>query len=681
MSAAARNNWFHRLATADVSRPYAWLFVVVLCALYVFAIYHLPLTINAQAGHDDALFLALGNMLAEGYWLGPYNQYTLMKGPGYPAFLALSHVVGVPVSISQAVFHCVAVTLFVVVAHRYIRSSLVSAVLFVLLLWQPVIFTSIALRIQREQIYSDQLLIVFAAVAAIVFDPGSLRRRLAYAIVGGAVLGWFWLTREEGIWIVPAMVVMVGLAFVDAYRNDALGRLVVVLLVFAGVAGAAQVGFRTMNWWAYGTFVGVDFKEENFQRALKALYSVRSGGTKPRVAVTAEARRRLAEVSPSYEALAGTIDDSWVNRATCAYQPESCGEIGAAWFMWGVREAVAEIGAYESPARAAAFYGQLADEIEAACADGRLECASQRVATMPPWTWSQLLDGVARDYRRAFDLLLMTRPLLQFNVSNGSKKAVARALRFLNHPVYTPTVAERRPPTSVYTIEGTYYESGSNWFDVDVRGAKGKPVAAKLKRRPSPDLERQDPAASHQRFRLRTKCNVACILTVGTAGGLTGSVPLGQVRVSAIDIGDARISVERVDIKRGGDDRFEAGIGAGVAAHIRDFAIGGYRFVLLPVLGLGILSFVVCTLFFFRRAYRNVCYGLALSAWILVLARVTLIIAIHRTAFNAINPAYLSPAYFMMVCAAVFSCAAWLQLAAAKRGSAETPRPEIPQAT
>jgi hypothetical protein len=48
-----------------------------------------------DATHDDGLFMALGRSLAEGHWLGDFNQFTLMKGPGFPAFV--NNWLGIPI--------------------------------------------------------------------------------------------------------------------------------------------------------------------------------------------------------------------------------------------------------------------------------------------------------------------------------------------------------------------------------------------------------------------------------------------------------------------------------------------------------------------------------------------------------------------------------------------------------
>lgn len=75
-------------------------------------------------------FMTLGRYLAEGKWLGPYDQLTLVKGPGYPAFLALAQWLGLPVSLAHALLRCFAIAIFVIVLHRFIGSFLLSGLLF-----------------------------------------------------------------------------------------------------------------------------------------------------------------------------------------------------------------------------------------------------------------------------------------------------------------------------------------------------------------------------------------------------------------------------------------------------------------------------------------------------------------------------------------------------------------------
>src|SRR5689334_10252265 len=93
----AANATLARLLAADLWPPPCWFFVVM-SVLYVVVAVHTPLSVLAGAPHDDGLYMLLGTYLSQGWWLGPYSQFTLMKGPGYPAFLALGNVLGLSAS-------------------------------------------------------------------------------------------------------------------------------------------------------------------------------------------------------------------------------------------------------------------------------------------------------------------------------------------------------------------------------------------------------------------------------------------------------------------------------------------------------------------------------------------------------------------------------------------------------
>ena len=162
------------------------------------------------------------------------------------------------------------------------------------------------------------------------------KQRLLFAALTGFFLGWLWLTREEGDLDSAGAILLVAAAAYRAYRvrrlRELAGTLVLVIAVFASI----QVGFRAVNWAVYGKFVGVDFKEANFQSALRAIDSVRSGGTKPFVSITHAAMKRVAAVSPAFASLVPYFEGpgkGWEIHG-CRFHPTACGEIGSGWFMW-----------------------------------------------------------------------------------------------------------------------------------------------------------------------------------------------------------------------------------------------------------------------------------------------------------------------------------------------------------
>jgi hypothetical protein len=640
-----------------------YFYVIVLSLTYVIVRVHSPLTLIPSAPHDDGLFMSLGRSLAEGEWLGPYNQFTLMKGPGYPAFLAVANWLGISASLAHALFYCAASVFFVAIAHRFVKSHLISGLLLALLLGQLLPTTVYFDRILREQITGSQLLFLFASAAGALFYAREKKWRLLFAALTGFFLGWLWLTREEGIWILPGAMVLIGAAIYRGHRMLRLREFAGTIAVMIAVFGTIQLGFAAVNWAVYGKFVGVDFKETNYQRALRAIDSVRSGGTKDFVSITHTAMKRVDAVSPAFASLAPYFDGpgkGW-QTFTCSQYPSACGEIGSGWFVWALRGAAQTMGHYSSPAQASAFFGRIADEITAACGRGELDCKPQLIAEMPPINWTDVIGRVPSLYSRAFKALLLLHPPLRFNPSWGPEAELIGPLHFLNYPLYAK-------PSSIassiaYSLSGWYYKFGDKWLWATVREPNGSSVSVRFDRNASPDIQTvfKDPKASNQRFVMNTRCNDECTLELQSQDNEIIQKKLSEFRHGPIgfDLGKGHVHVDSTIVV---DPIAATPLVVVVSGHLRQAALNNYGYILVLLLVPGAILFLVTSLLYWRRVLLNVCYIMALCSWGLVVTRVSLLVLISATSFFVVIPNYLWPAHLLLVTGALFSCVAWLQL-------------------
>jgi hypothetical protein len=331
--------------------------------------------------------------------------------------------------------------------------------------------------------------------------------------------------------------------------------------------------------------------------------------------------------------------------------------------MWALRDAAAANGHYSSPQQASDFFGRIANEISAACANGKLECKRQLVADMPPIDWSDVVRRMLSRYVDAFHLLVLVNPPLNLNVSAGSASALAPALRFLNDPLYTRSA--EKPGIDTYTISGWYNNRKADWITADVKTSSGKAVGFQFDRLASPDvqLNSKEPGARNQHFLLSTRCNDGCVAHFRAPEGDIIQLTLRDFRTAPFEIwlGKGKFHVERTsyqpdpDYARSRLDEF--------CRQIRDLVMTYYSWLFLPILTIGVISFLVSGLRYWRKAVWNVCFLMALVGWGLAFERTTLLLLIDSSSFPALNPFYLSPAYFMLVSGAVFSIAALLQLA------------------
>ena len=109
-----------------------------------------------------------------------------------------------------------------------------------------------------------------------------------------------------------------------------------------------------------------------------------------------------------------------------------------------------------------------------------------------------------------------------------------------------------------------------------------------------------------------------------------------------------------------------------VPDYVRQAVLKGYAYVLMPVLFLGVICFFAASLLYWRRGLSNISYIIALCSWILIAARVSLLVLIAATSFPGLSPSYLWPAQLLLVTGAFFSCVACFQLS----GCIPVPRPK-----
>ena len=434
---------------------YAW--VVGLNALYLLVRTNTPLSILAYLGLDDALFMKLGRHLAYGEWLGPYDQTTLVKGPGYPLLLALNNWLGISISLSTALLHCASITLFVAAVRKPIRSDFLSGLLLLMLLWHPLSLSGDLQRVFRDTIYYAQVLLFLALLYYALFSDLSERAKSILAGGAGLALGWLWLTREEGIWLVPGVAFVLLAAGYRAHRRGRIRRVGALMLSLFASFAVTQVALRAVNQWNYGSFVAVDMKDGNFAAAMKAIASVRSGGTLPYVTISRAARAEVYAVSPTFALMQGYFELGdgvrWA-RISCNSRFTPCDEIDAGHFQYALRDAAKSLGYYATPGTASAFFKRLAREIRQACAQGELQCVSQPIADMPPVTWEIIRNGIdARLFEETLSALLLIHPRIGIKASAGRTAEVDGFEEFLNRPTLL-----REGDQRTYEIEG--------WFDL-----------------------------------------------------------------------------------------------------------------------------------------------------------------------------------------------------------------------
>lgn len=630
----------------------AWAVVLAMFAFLIVCA-HTPIEIHADASYDDALYMALGRHIADGDWLGSYDQYTLIKGVGYPLFLAVNAWLRLPVSLSHAIFQCAAVGIFFWVFARLSSMPSLAACGFVITLWTP---SPYLLRLARNAIYPGQTLLLFAALIYTLCADLSKKKRITWALLTGLLGGWFSLTREEGIWVAPGVAIIFFYATHGAWSRRTLTKdIMIPLVTMALTFMVTQGGVSYMNEIAYGTYTRVEINSSPYKNALAALESVEVGQRIPYVPVSHQARLAIYEVSPAFRSLESYFDGPNLTRWQwgCPYYPTSCGDIAGGWFLWALRDAVATNGHYSSPTAAAKFYRELTDEIKGACSDGRLKCSTTLFALLPHISRSQwallpesLLSGVKK-------ISFTELPDIDAGASSGYPYVMIPDEVFLGHPVRTPGQQD----THVYQVMGWYNSSSNDWITGQSTPTNEQPLDIPIRRLDSPDLAvvTKNPDALHQRFDFNVTCGAPCEFKFFDRQGefvafdfdrlnaVSGSYSLGSA-ILHIDAVTKHTEVPQDSDARVNFSRTLRSIGANIFAWLMPW---------FAAMGLAAMLVVVCISMFARRI--GVIGMMAAATWALIASRLLLLGIVDISSFPAMNPNYLSPAYALLSVAPTLS--------------------------
>lgn len=614
---------------------------------------------NALA--DDALFIRLATQIAEGNWLGTYDEMTLVKGAFYPAFIASVYHLAVPLLVGQQVLVIIVSGVAAFVLHRMGLPRLWALALFVVLSLNPLPWHPDLLRVTREPLYASLGVMVIALAALVLFDRGmGPRARVFLSVVLGLCFGGFWLTREESLWLYPSLLLLGGVAVFSGMRTGSGFKptLVSLALVLAGFAVSAGT-VAALNVTHYGSFLTNEVREGEMARAYGALMRVNQDAPVPRVFFSADAARRAYDASPSARelepSLSGERGAFWRRIGCEALNLDPCPSgFGGGWFMWAFRDAVKAAGHMDDAASAQAFFHRLADEINAACAAGKIACAEERASMAPSMTWGDVLEVPARAWRAASLLLRFGEGKVGPPDSEGGQEQIA-AFEKMVGPVSRPNRG-----TGDWVIEGWVAAPTCvpQPFVVDGSGVRS---ARSHKISDAPDvvsfLEARGQTAKALRFKITTACqDTACRLVLEGCDAQANEIPLAVLKTGLHPNADAAVVfLDRVERAP------EAGAGNG-AGGFAVFASGilaaFYSSLVMPAF-IAAFGLFVFSMYRFRDI-NPMLAAIAAAALVAVVVRAVLIAVIDVTSWDAINLQYMMPAApFVLVFTVVGSWLGW----------------------
>jgi len=615
---------------------------VVFSAIYIGVVMRIPIAIFAGAGHDDAFFMTAASRLLAFRWFGAYSQMTLIKGETYSFFLFLNGITGLPITLTTGAFLAFASVFFSWALYRIHRRSWLFALILFLTLFNPALLPG---RIIRDSIYAPETLILYACVIQMLFLAQTVRARTQWGLAAGVSLAAFWYTREEGVWIIPALAILI---VFQLWRDRSRWRGIWVGIV---TATALLMAVSAINYGVYGTFVLVEFTAKPFSSALNALQSVEVGDPVGKVPVPRKVREELYKQSPAFAELQPFFDHEGLKwtKPGCDVYPETCGDYAGGWFMWALRDAVAWAGHSKTAPDAKAYYSRLTDEIKLACDEGRLACHSSIIPFLPriPSSALQQLPGYLSRMR---DLLLFPGDY-SLPASSGNPGFLHDDERLLGNPLRFSSEEEK-----FVSLVGWYYDPQGSWLQISC-GDGGEAQLIRVGRQDSPDMAAHfhDPKAVANRFRFELRAPIdQCRLQLQGTSDSAGGLPMAQLRSGAAVLPEVPSASLWFDSVRSLNDVSEwTRLGIVIENYRRGFDVALDGLLILSVgalLALGLL----------RKRRSGVDLDiliLVLSFSVAVVTRLAVLLMVEISAFPALFPLYASAIFPLFATLAVLPLA------------------------
>lgn len=387
-----------------------WLYAALIAAVSLWLRDGVPLWAIADAQHDDLLFLLQANTILQGEWLGDYDRFTHAKPPFYSLFIALVFLLSIPLKFAEHLAYLI--TGFALAAYigHQAKSRIITLFGFGLLALCPVLWHPELQRVIREGLYMPQTLGVMALAAYCFLSPTRVGLSRWAALIGfGVFFSGFWMTREEGIWLIPSLILLiiagVIIAWFESKNSD--GDLLSIIrkqasntAVFALVAILGVMSVAAINYSYYSSFRINDFQTRDFAAAYGAIIRVTDPAPQNLVPASSEKLELIYAASPTAAEMAphlrGDVGAFWGEVGCTARPLPGCEHILSGWFQWAIRDAADEAGHYTSALKANQYFERLAREINQACDNGSLSCGPEQHSMTPKFS-SELIAPLFRE--------------------------------------------------------------------------------------------------------------------------------------------------------------------------------------------------------------------------------------------------------------------------------------------
>ena len=370
------------------------IFIVIVSLIRLALTANIPIVGWGSQISDDKLMLNMAVDIRAGNWLGDYTSDILVKGPSFPFLLALINFFGLSYINVMNIIYILSCAFFLYTIKDLFKTKKALAIIYLLLIFNPVSYACWTLqRIYRNGITLSQVLIIIGSMFALYQRRDMQAKKiLPFAIIGGLALASLWLTREDGIWILPfvlivTLIVMACIVFKNKRINlnkNSISKVLIALLPIV-ILFVSLHTVRIINYNSYGIYAYNEINDGYFGKVIKTMYSIKTDEdiqyvtvTKNKIKLMCENSETLKKVEPKLEKVMSGWDMFDRNPGD--------GQVEDGWFWWALKNTVEDEGYYKDAKTSNEFYKNVYNELQNAIKEGKLKTGISMPATlMSPW--------------------------------------------------------------------------------------------------------------------------------------------------------------------------------------------------------------------------------------------------------------------------------------------------------
>ncbi len=367
-----------------------WLaLALVLTTLFKLWLVHTEEIYGSATEHDALWFL---NSAKQWYWGSEYSWTAFVRPPAYPLFIAIVHLVQIPLRIGIELMQAAGYLAVVAGLRRAAVPRSVCLICYAAMIFHPGSYQLNSVTM-ADNFYAALLPLALGGLLLTLFTA-----KFWHAAWTGIALALLWNTREESMLIPPMIAVFLLLAL---FRQQRIAREWTQALRFwlkpvgalVGTLFLLNLAVNTANYRTFGSFSKSELTESNFRAAFKSLLRIKPERDYRFVSVSNDALQKAYSVSPTFARLQPQLEgDLGRNFKVPAVSELGLDEIGAPWFLWALRGTASTQGVHASAATARRFYRDVANEINRACDEGRVPSRFVFSSLVDPGAVAQLRE-------------------------------------------------------------------------------------------------------------------------------------------------------------------------------------------------------------------------------------------------------------------------------------------------